>query len=69
LFGAMLDWRLWPCRVLHWGLFRQGVHVHVGRGSYFFRTRDDAQLIDELEQRRPEREAEDAESEVAEVGG
>ena len=54
LFGALLDWRSWPCRILHWSVLRKGLHLRLERGgSYFLRTRNDLELIEELEQRRP----------------
>lgn len=48
LLAVLFDRRAWPCRILHWGIFRRGVHLRAGRGSWFFHTRNDAELIEQL---------------------
>ena len=52
LWGALLDRGAWPCRVLSWNPFGNGVHVVVDRGSYYFRCRDNEEMVEELERRR-----------------
>ena len=49
---AVLDRSGWPCRVLSWNPFGRGVHLKTSGGSYYFRCRDDVEMVEEFDQRR-----------------
>lgn len=45
---VLINWRGWPCRLLHFNPLSKGVYIQLKRGSYFLKSRDNTALIEKF---------------------